>query len=182
MTKSDASLIPAAADVKAPAFAGAELESLYADLGPRLLRFIERHVGDPAAAEDLLQEVFVRVIRRPFVRLGEAETRSYLYRVAASLVQERGRRIARARRFAWVWGEPAPVEPRAETGVQEALSRLKDRDRALLLLAYVEEMSHQEIAAVLGVGVASVKVLLSRSRKRFAASLRALGLDPESLP
>lgn len=63
-----------------------------------------------------------------------------------------------------------------------AFRRLKPRDRSLLWLAYVEQMTHAEIAVVLEVKTGSVKVLLSRARSRFADILKSLGLAPEVSP
>jgi RNA polymerase sigma-70 factor (ECF subfamily) len=55
--------------------------------------------------------------------------------------------------------------------VQRALAKLALRDRQLLWLAHVEGASHREVAAALGLGVASVRVLLFRARRRLAAHL-----------
>ena len=56
-------------------------------------------------------------------------------------------------------------------------ARLTSRDRALLWLAYVEGESHEEIAASLGVGKRSIKVLLFRARRRLRELLHASGLS-----
>jgi len=60
------------------------------------------------------------------------------------------------------------------------LDRLSARDRELLLLAYIEGMTHQEIAGVTGLMRASVRPLLFRARKRFGRLLSAAGLAPVS--
>lgn len=74
------------------------------------------------------------------------------------------------------------AEPCARSNVPEAagdvwclLARLRPRDRELLILAYVEGMTHREIASVTGLVTASVKPLLFRARRRFARELRAGG-------
>ena len=55
--------------------------------------------------------------------------------------------------------------------VRRAMATLGTRERAMLLLAYVQGASHREIASVLGVEVASVKTMLLRARRRLAGLL-----------
>lgn len=61
------------------------------------------------------------------------------------------------------------------------LAKLRPQDRQLLWLAHVEGASHREIAEVLGVQEASVRVLVFRARKRLAEMLEAHDLGPEVL-
>jgi RNA polymerase sigma-70 factor (ECF subfamily) len=56
------------------------------------------------------------------------------------------------------------------------LSDVTPRDRELLLLAYVEGLTHREIAGVTGLMHASIRPLLFRARRRFARVLREAGL------
>jgi DNA-directed RNA polymerase specialized sigma24 family protein len=64
--------------------------------------------------------------------------------------------------------------------VAKTFAELSARDRALLWLAYVERATHQEIAASLGVGTRSIKVLLFRAKRRLRDLLCAKGLVPGS--
>ena len=57
------------------------------------------------------------------------------------------------------------------------LESLKPRARQLLLLAYMEEMTHREIAAVTGLNIMSVRILLLRARREARALLTAKGED-----
>jgi RNA polymerase sigma-70 factor (ECF subfamily) len=54
-----------------------------------------------------------------------------------------------------------------------ALRALSERERKLLWLAHVEEWKHDEIAAVLGLAAASIRVLLHRARRRFKEHFEA---------
>jgi len=56
-----------------------------------------------------------------------------------------------------------------------SMARLKPRERDLLWLAYAQGSSHKEIAEVLGLKAASVKLLLFRARRRLASLLRGSG-------
>jgi RNA polymerase sigma-70 factor, ECF subfamily len=168
----------------------AEVERLYRELGPRLHAFIRRQVPSQAVAADLLQDVFVRLIRGTVVLRSSGEMRSYLYRTAASAIAEHYR-VARLRRRLAAISDSDHVEPEAAhvsansadgpltPQVERAFRQLTARDRTLLWLAHVEEMNHAEIAAAVGIGTASVKVMLFRARQRLEAALRALGISPE---
>ncbi len=69
------------------------------------------------------------------------------------------------------------VAPRSDDDVARTFAQLTTRDRALLWLAYVEGESHEEIAASLGVGKRSIKVLLFRAKRRLRDLLQARGLS-----
>lgn len=60
--------------------------------------------------------------------------------------------------------------------MQRALGELKERDQQLLWLAYVEGMSHREIAGIIEVNEKSVRVLLLRARERMGKVLAAHGI------
>jgi RNA polymerase sigma-70 factor (ECF subfamily) len=60
--------------------------------------------------------------------------------------------------------------------VQAAMRQLKPRERELLWLAYVEGMSHAEIAAATGLGAMSIRILLYRARQKASGFLRPRGI------
>jgi RNA polymerase sigma-70 factor, ECF subfamily len=170
----------------------ADIERLYRVIGPKLHQFIRRQVPEPAMAADLLQDVFVRLIRAEVDIRSDGEMRSYLYRTATSVIAEYYR-VAKLRRMVPFVPEQIESEPAMQvhddTGdarqlkmqIDRGFSQLAVRDRTLLWLAYVEEMNHVEIGAAVGLGTASVKVMLFRARQRLAAALREMGLSPEEL-
>jgi RNA polymerase sigma-70 factor (ECF subfamily) len=141
--------------------------------------YLCRLTGDRAAADDLLQEAYYRFLRveRPYA--SEAHRRNYLYRVATNLAHDRRRHRVD---LAPMPDADAPDAPHsgADEGalaarridLNRALSRLKPRERSLLLLAYSQGSSHHEIAESLGLKTGSVKALLFRARKRLASLLQ----------
>ena len=156
-----------------------ELERLYESLGPRLLLYLERRTGDPALAADLLQDVFLRLLESPIRANSEAEAKSYLYRMAQSKLIDHARREQRDQRWRiWMRLASPTVEAVGGDDIGKVFRTLKPRDATLLWLAYVEEMNHNEIAKVLGVKPASVKVLLHRARTELKGSVTRLGLAP----
>jgi RNA polymerase sigma-70 factor (ECF subfamily) len=155
-------------------------EDLYAQLGPRLLRFLTRQAGNADLASDLLQETFLRILRSPVRVFSEAEMRGYAYRTAHSVATDHFRREQRARRWSLFMGRQPSVSPQPSGGMERVFAQLTHRERSLLWMAYVEEMNHAEIAVALEVRPGSVKVLLHRARKRLGDKLRAQNLGREA--
>jgi RNA polymerase sigma factor (sigma-70 family) len=157
-----------------------EFETLlqsYYGLVYRRLRYL---LGERAAAEDLAQEVFIRLYRRPPER--EDNLAGWLLRVAANLAYNylRGEE-RRNRREEGQYREGAGVIPLEEAVIrsQEArlvhqcLGRLPPRDRMVLLLKN-DGHSYAEIAAVIQVDKDSVGTILARARRHFAGLYREL--------
>ena len=153
--------------------------AFYDRTAPALWAYLSRIAGDRQLADDLLQESYYRLLRARVAFESDAHRRNYLYRIATNLVRDGHRRATPP--LAPLAAEPSQ-EPAAETGsgdaerragLRQAMRRLKPRDRALLWLAYAHGSSHEEIAGVLGVKTASIKLLLYRARRRCMALLGA---------
>jgi RNA polymerase sigma-70 factor (ECF subfamily) len=145
-----------------------------------LTGYLTRITGSRAAADDLLQESYYRFLRADARLENETHRRRYLYRIATNLARDRYRRIMVHPTFAPAGeaeraaspagaGDHASVERRLD--LSRAMDQLRPRDRAMLWLAYAQGASHREIAAVVGVGTASVKPLLFRARRKLGALL-----------
>ncbi|HEY0591963.1 MAG TPA: RNA polymerase sigma factor [Thermoanaerobaculia bacterium] len=174
----------AAGAVEASRLTEAEFESFYRRSSRALWAYLQRMTGDAAAADDLSQKAFIQLLRTPLYSRDDASIRGLLYRTATNLAIDEIRRRKRERE-GWLgvlglrrWDEAADV--RRDVG--RAFARLKPKERALLWLAHVEGFDHKEIAPIVGVEPASVKVLLFRARKRLASELTTMGLGPEVLP
>jgi RNA polymerase sigma-70 factor (ECF subfamily) len=154
--------------------------SFYAATARPLWAYLRASCGDGAVADDLLQESYLRMLTADFRDEGESGQRAYLYRIAGNLLRDHWRRERRKPTGAPLADEEVTDSSRrdraaapgdAQMDVQRALSKLAPRDRQLLWLAHVEGASHREVAAALGLAVASVRVLLFRARRRLAAQL-----------
>lgn len=124
----------------------------------------------PDVADDLLQETYCRYLMHRRTDMDESQTRSYLFRIATNLLHDR----VRSRVDLAVPEIPeASVKPSLEArlDVRSTLRQLKPRERELLWLAYVEGMTHEEIAATTGLRPLSIKILLFRARKKAAQLL-----------
>jgi RNA polymerase sigma-70 factor (ECF subfamily) len=139
---------------------------------------LTRRTGDPAHAEDLVQEVFVRAMESP-----PANPRPWLFAVALNLARDGSRAAARQdRHLTLLAGEhagdsaPAPDEEleRRErvAAVRAALETLTETDRSALLLK-AEGLSYDEIAAALGLAKGAIGTTLARARKRLVEVYRA---------
>jgi RNA polymerase sigma-70 factor (ECF subfamily) len=158
-------------------------EESFAELHARSHRSLRRYLigmtGSVEIAEDLLQEAYLRLLTRAPGSLAHQQLVRYLYTVATRLAND----YFRHRKVEARWQErPAGEPPRDGTegersDLLRALGRLTLRQRTLLWLAYVEELSHREIAGILDLGERSVRVLLARSRRRLEKILRESGVD-----
>lgn len=144
-----------------------------------LWAYLRRLTNDRTLADDLLQECYYRFLRADVPLENEAHRRHYLFKIATNLVRDAARRRDTRPTLVphgddVVHEAPHPHGHTAVTtrlDVNQALSRLGTKDRAMLWLAYAQGASHQEIAAVVGVKTASVKSLLYRARRRMAGLL-----------
>ena len=148
----------------------AELFERYA---PALLRFAGRLLSDRGLAEEVTQEVFVKVIARAHQYDGRAEVASWLFAIAANACRDRRRRDRRA---PVVPMEALPEPVAREEGVERvlidrqrrdavrgALAALSEEQREALVLARYHGMPYAEIASVLGISVGAVKTRIFRA-------------------
>lgn len=171
------------------------LETLFHQHHGAVFRAAYRITGDAADAEDVLQTVFVRLLRRQVsAQLGEDEldlsdsASSYLHRAAvnAALDLLRARRRSRAVALADVEDgleETAPGPERSRGSrelarqLRTALTRLPPKSAEIFALRYFEDYSNLEIARLLGASQTSIAVILHRARHRLRKELGALEGD-----
>jgi len=132
-------------------------------------------LGNRADAEDVAQEVFLRVWKQaPAWRSGEAKFSTWLHRVTINLCTDRLRR--RRETGLEAAGDPASDAPLPDAGLQEAavvarvqaaLAQLPDRQREAILLCHFQELGNIEAAAVLDLSVEALESLLARGRRRL---------------
>jgi len=140
--------------------------------------YLSRMCGDRQLADDLLQETYYRFYRAGATYESEAHRRNALYCIATNIARDSLRRRYRAEivplpEHDEIVGEERTAS-RAEgrTDLGRAMEKLRPVQREMLWLAYAQGASHQEIAEILGLKTASIKLLLFRARKKLAALLR----------
>ncbi|WP_348269815.1 sigma-70 family RNA polymerase sigma factor [Edaphobacter paludis] len=155
-----------------------EFRSLYDATSRPILAYLIGVTGRRDVAEDVLQETYCRFLVRQPAAMEATEARRYLFRIATNLLRDRWRRgeDATASELVDEGSLPDANMPDVNTqmDVRRAMQMMKPRERELLWLAYVEGMSHAEIAKATGLGTMSVRLLLFRARQRAAALLRPL--------
>lgn len=134
---------------------------------------------DEFSAQDAVSEVFTVVWKKIDECPPEPVVRAWLYGIAYRVLGHQWRGRDRYRRLERrLAGDAAGVQPGPEGRVVrqaedrvvlEAARRLRKNDQEILRLAGWEELSHSEIAAMLGISVAAVDQRFSRAKKRLAA-------------
>jgi RNA polymerase sigma-70 factor (ECF subfamily) len=154
----------------------AAFDALFRRHYDRVYGLLFRLVGNRVEAEDLAQEVFLRLYRRPLKGSREHNVGAWLYRVATNMGYNhvRGRRRFWQRNLVLVPEENSrhddPAERAAEretrAAVRAALARLPERQVQLLLLRQMG-LSYAELAEACEVAPGSVGTLLARATEAF---------------
>lgn len=149
---------------------------------PALLRYAHLLTGDPHAAEDLVQTALARTLLAwPRVQRKD-DPEGYVRRTMLTTQTNVWRRLRRIREQPF--GE-VPEWPDVRSGEAEfderervwaALRRLPDRQRAVLVLRYYEDLSEADIAATLGISAGTVKSQASKGLRRLR-DMTGVGLD-----
>jgi RNA polymerase sigma factor (sigma-70 family) len=143
-----------------------------------LLAYAVRRVADPSDAADVVAEAFLVAWRRiDDVPRGD-DARPWMFgvarRVLANVRRGTRRRLALAERLRAEVDEAVPPPSAELSDVERALARLGRDDQELLRLVAWEELARDEIALVLGVSRAAVRVRLHRARRRLAEQMAGL--------
>jgi len=155
-----------------------EFTAFYHETAPALRGYIRRVSGDGQAADDLLQEAYLRFLRAKPAAEDRAAMKAYLYKTATAAIYDRWRKQRCERLWSLAFGFREEPPPDPGTGdVTRCFQKLKPRERALLWLAYVEGYAHDEIAGTLDLKEKSVRVLLFRARHNLERILRQNGLS-----
>jgi RNA polymerase sigma-70 factor (ECF subfamily) len=157
---------------------------------PRIFRFALASLRDRDAAQTVAQDCFLRAYRGRDRFRGEASLLTWLMQIAVNLVRDnaRNRRLQFWKRAPAVdaeathnWIPDAGIDPERRILVKEqvdavwsATARLPERQRAVFLLRYVEEMELLEIAAVTGLKEGAVKIHLYRALRSVRAHVGGL--------
>ncbi len=166
-----------------------QLVMLYQD---RMVGFFFHLLHDRAAAEDLAQEVFLRVFRSRERYEPKARFSTWLFRIAHNLASNQKRGTVKRREIPLASGsgqhdfqpngqilaEKSALMPTRQLDssemrdvVRNALDELGERQKTAVLLHKFEGMSYEEIGEIMGLGAVAVKSLLSRARIKLKESL-----------
>lgn len=144
-----------------------------------------RFLGRWDAAEDVAQDVFIRVLRAAATFRPDAQFTTWLYRIAANLCWDRRRQAARELRLRSSSPAPRSVDLPSETSesrdriacVRRAVADLPDRQRLAVILHRYQGLSHKETAAATGWSQSAVESCLVRAYENLRKSLSNMELE-----
>jgi RNA polymerase sigma factor (sigma-70 family) len=148
----------------------------------RVYRLAYRLTGNPHDAEDLTQDVFVRVFRY-FSTYSNGSFEGWLHRITTNLFLDQARRAQRLRFDTLrddacdmiAGGEPTPAQlfddRTLDSDVQTALDSLTPDFRAAVVLCDIEGLCYEEIAATLGIKLGTVRSRIHRGRMLLRVAL-----------
>ena len=168
---------------------GLTWEAIVRDHSARVYRLALHLTGNPHDAEDLTQDVFIRVFNS-LASYKPGTFEGWLHRITTNLFLDRVRRRKRIR-FDWMGDDDGAVatsdsfdrhersgqpEDAFDMGnldddILEALAELPPEYRAAVVLSDIEGLSYEEIAVTLGIKLGTVRSRLSRARARLRESL-----------
>lgn len=155
----------------------------------RLLNFIYRTIGDREKAEDLVQEVFIRVYRHLHRFDASKKFSTWIYTIASNLAKNELRNRSRnplvlfqAVRDKFTEDEERPLDFEdtaarpddqyhkryLQSAVEDVVATLPSHHREVFVLRELEGKSYEEIAEITGVNLGTVKSRLNRARASFA--------------
>lgn len=156
---------------------------LVRELAPRLMGYFLRQGADPASAEDLTQNVFVRILQSLDRYQSSGQMEAFFLRIARNLWIDQQRRGARFRRVEdgedAVDSRPGP-ESESQTHdrasvVRAALAELEPAERELLELAVLQRLPYRDVSDLLDIPVGTVKSRVFYALRRLRERLAALG-------
>ena len=151
----------------------AAFETLFARYREPVWRFFRRRASDAGRAEELAQDTFVALLQGAARYEPRGMFRSYLFGIAYNVLLADRRKSANRRTDALTAEAAAGpfVDPDPGIWLRDALGRLDEDDREVLMLREYEQLSYQEIADIRGRPLNTVRSQLFRARLALKAAL-----------
>lgn len=156
---------------------------------------VAKMLGNPSDAEDISQQVFLRIWRNARRYRPEARFTTYLFTITRNLVFNETRRRRRKKEVSADEREENPhhqiqdspdrrpdaelLQAELQAAVDAAIAALPESQRMAVVLRRYEQLSYEEIAGVLGLSTSAVKSLLFRARSALRESLGTYLREPE---
>ena len=148
-----------------PVSAGGGREEEIRRYAAMVYRLALARAGNSADAEDIFQEVFLRYVSKAPAFTSEEHRKAWLLRVTVNCARKL--HAAPWRRLTEPLSDLLAAPEPEESGLWDALQRLRPEDRTVLHLYYYEELSTGEIARLLGCRPGTVRSRLTRARERL---------------
>ena len=155
----------------------ASFDRLVVEDQPYVARLVGRLVGWRGDVDDLVQDVFVAALGGWSKFRGDCSARTWLTRITLNKCRSYGRRRWLRERFFASWQAQADSAARVQAAsaeshevaeqVRHSVNQLRQRDREVIVLNYLEQLSAADVAAVLNISQNAVEVRLTRARRRL---------------
>ena len=165
-----------------------DVRAAYTAHGPELYRFALRQLGDGGAAQDVVQEVFLRAWRAADSYDPQLATlRTWLFAIARNVVIDEARRFAvRPWQRDLTDGSDLPAQPGAAEQdalvdgwvVEEALRRIGEDHRTAIVQTHLRGRPHAEVAAELGIPVGTLRSRVFYGLKALRLAMEEMGVEP----
>lgn len=153
------------------------LESLWADCSAALRTFIRSRVEDDAVADDLLQEVFIRIHENMAGLRDQERIQSWVYQIARHVIIDHYRSRRNLTTLSEVMPDPSELfqEPDAAEeltrSIRSLVNALPQPYREALLLTEFEGLNQRELADRLGISLSGAKSRVQRARQKIKDEL-----------
>ncbi|MFN2198527.1 MAG: RNA polymerase sigma factor [Anaerolineales bacterium] len=165
-------------------------EALVHTYGAYLERFAAAYLGDPAEADDAVQETFIRAARSLHRYQPGSNLRAWLTAICANVCKGRRRRRKTATRLQQslervrlAFADPSPEETllaqESQDQLRAALQALDDRHRLVVILRYLQGLPVRDIAQILEIPEGTVHSRLHHAHHQLRGALLAAGWDSE---
>ena len=164
-----------------------DVRTAYTAHGPELYRFALRQLGDGGAAQDVVQEVFLRAWRAAGSYDPElASLRTWLFAIARNVVVDEARRFA-VRPWQQTLTDGSDLERGEESAderlvdawvVEEALRRIGADHRAAIVQTHLRGRPHEEVAAEFGIPVGTLRSRVFYGLKALRLAMEEMGVEP----
>lgn len=153
--------------------------ALISRYGDRLYRLVHRLCDNPDDADDILQNVLIKVFQHVEQFEGRSQLYTWLYRVATnealSFLQHKRSRASpeeRERALGAMRADPWWDADAAWQTLEEAIRQLPDKQKAVFNLRYFDEMPYEEMAQILDTSVGALKASFHHALKKVESYLR----------
>lgn len=153
------------------------LSRLYTDYADQVLRVAYFYLGDRHQAEDVTQDVFIKLMENKPILLPEHE-KSWLFKVALNRCRDLWRsqwvkRVLLGTRALEIIPGPDPIDEFEEkTALMQAINALSPPEREAIILFYYQNLSLKEIAQLINCSEGTVSSRLSRGREKLRSHLK----------
>ena len=151
-----------------------EFERAYEELSPKVFNVAYRMTGSLEDAQDVLQDVFMKVWKHHKNFRGEAKLSTWIYRIAVntaiSLLRKK-KPTKPIEDFEYMPADTKPFDPRI-IKIEKAIQRLPEGEKKVFVLHDVEGFTHEEIGEILDISQGTSKSQLHKARKKLQEMLK----------